>query len=209
MPTPPNAVVSTSPVVKSTSSRQGVPLLSVPDLANASPRPTASSTSSFGSGRVPGLSDWHDSTRPPVCRTKESDAGAISCAKTAMCASADEVPPAAVLDSTASGVNSDAHTSHTASATAVALLECTPTTLTCPPHPDICAGSSTLALERIAKRPVPRTEPEPSPRPAQIVAATSRGHPHCVINERTTSHARSRSGRDPRRVAASTAPIAF
>ena len=123
------------PVARSTSTLHGSPRDPLPDLASASPRPTASSTSSRGSGRAPGFNDFTDSIRPPVCRTKDTAAGAISCTMTAMCASADAPTPAAARVCTASGVNSDAHTAATASATAAQLLAWTPTTLTCPPHP--------------------------------------------------------------------------
>ena len=124
-----------------------------------------------------------------------------------MCASADAATPAAARVCTASGVNSDAHTAATASATAAQLLAWTPTTLKCPPHPLICAGSSTLAEDLTARSPVPNL-PD-SKKPAHIVAASSSEHPVFVTSSRTASQARSMSGGDPRRVASSTAAIAF
>mmetsp|Transcript_1354 Transcript_1354/g.5529 ORF Transcript_1354/g.5529 Transcript_1354/m.5529 type:complete len:457 (-) Transcript_1354:3329-4699(-) len=206
MPMPPKAVVVASPVARSTSTLHGSPRDPLPDLASASPRPTASSTSSRGSGRAPGFNDFTDSIRPPVCRTKDTAAGAISCTTTAMCASADAPTPAAARIRTASGVNSDAHTWAIASATAAQLSAWTPTTLTCPPHPLICAGSSTLADARTARSPVPSRDLK---KPAHIVAASSSEHPASVMTSRTPSQARSMSGGDPARVAASTAAIAF
>mmetsp|Transcript_5760 Transcript_5760/g.21796 ORF Transcript_5760/g.21796 Transcript_5760/m.21796 type:complete len:457 (-) Transcript_5760:1401-2771(-) len=208
MPTPPNAVVVASPVARSTSTLHGSPRDPLPDLASASPRPTASSISSRGSGRAPGFNDFTDSIRPPVCRTKDTAAGAISCTTTAMCASADDATPTAARVCTASGVNSDAHTAAIASATAAQLSARTPTTLTCPPHPLICAGSSTLAEARTARSPVPNV-PDSRPKPAHIVAASSVEHPASVTTARTASQARSMSGRDPRRVALSTLSTAF